>query len=264
MIIDKKSNLGNKANSFRDYINLFKNNIVLISIITTLFLIATTIYAVIAPNVYTSTVSLKLTAPKGSILSGKIGDFQDLGGLSNDRYIATEIQTIYNSSIRYEVARAIIDTFKANKNKDDFSLIFDKGYFQSTNNSLKSTNEIAANLFDNVRIAQMNNLDFIDIAAESRSPFEAALIANIFATKYREYNLYENRKQITVIKEFLGELLKEKRQQLYGVEDAIKEYQLKKGGVQLDRQAQLLISTLADFESKRIMLKSRCQFQRKN
>ena len=50
----------------------------------------------------------------------------------------------------------------------------------------------------------MNDLDFIEITAKSQSPHEAALIANTFAKKYQEFNLLENRKQITVVKEFLG------------------------------------------------------------
>ena len=255
MINENNNNLGIRANTFRDYINLFKNNVRLIALITILILTGTTIYAIISPNIYTSTVSLKISAPKGNILSSKLGDFQNFGSQGSDRYIANEIQTIYNSSIMYEVAEAVIDSFKIKKNKDDFSLIFDKGYFQSKRTSLKSADEIAGDLYKTVQIAQMNDLDFIDITVESQSPFEAALIANTFAKKYQEFNLYENRKQITVIKEFLGELLKEKRQQLYGVEDAIKEYQLSKGGVQLDRQAQLLITKLADFESQKNVTK---------
>ena len=51
-----------------------------------------------------------------------------------------------------------------------------------------------------VTIEQKGNLDFIDIKSESESPFEAALIANTFAKKYQEFNLLENRRQITVIK----------------------------------------------------------------
>jgi len=254
-MLTDNSNSTIRGNTLRDYINLFKNNVRLIALITILILTGTTIYAIISPNIYTSTVSLKISAPKGNILSSKLGDFQNFGSQGSDRYIANEIQTIYNSSIMYEVAEAVIDSFKIKKNKDDFSLIFDKGYFQSKRTSLKSADEIAGDLYETVQIAQMNDLDFIDITVESQSPFEAALIANTFAKKYQEFNLYENRKQITVIKEFLGELLKEKRQQLYGVEDAIKEYQLSKGGVQLDRQAQLLISKLADFESQKNVTK---------
>ena len=240
-----------RENSLTDYINLFKNNIILIIIIASVILVVTTIYALITPNVYTSTVSLKVSAPQGNVLSGKIGDLQDLSGLSNDRYIANEIETIDNSTILNEVAEALIDSFKVKKDKDNFSLIFDKNYFQSKGEQLKGINEIAGDLRKSVKIHQKEELDFIDITSESESPKEAALIANTLAKKYLEFNLGENRKQVTVIREFLGDQLKEKQQELYNAEDAVKSYQLKKGGVQLDQQATLLVSRLADFEAQK-------------
>ena len=240
-----------RENSLTDYINLFKNNIILIITIASVILVVTTIYALITPNVYTSTVSLKVSAPQGNVLSGKIGELQDLSGLSNDRYIANEIETIDNSTILNEVAEALIDSFKVKKDKDDFSLIFDKNYFQSKGEQLKDINEIAGDLRKSVKIDQKEELDFIDITSESESPKEAALIANTLAKKYLEFNLGENRKQVTVIREFLGDQLKEKQQELYNAEDAVKSYQLKKGGVQLDQQAKLLVTTLADFEARK-------------
>ena len=249
----KKTNNGSniRENSLTDYINLFKNNIILIITIATIILAITTIYALVTPNIYSSTVPLKVSAPKGNVLSGKIGDLQDLSGLSNDRYIANEIETINNSTILNEVAAALIDSFQSQKDKDDFSLIFNKNYFKSNGEELKGINEIARDLRKNVKIQQKEELDFIDITSESESPREAALIANTLAKKYLEFNLGENRKQVTVIREFLGEQLKEKQHELYDAEDAIKSYQLKKGGVQLDQQATLLVARLADFEAQK-------------
>jgi tyrosine-protein kinase Etk/Wzc len=248
---NEKMNIGSRQNTFRDYIDLVRNNLRVIIIISTIIFISTTIYAIIAPNIYTSTVSLKISAPKANILSSKMGELQDFSGLGSDRYIANEIETIYNSTILGEVAKALVDSFNTSKNRNDFSLIFDSGIFQSRGNSLKRVNAIANDLRRTVTIQQKGNLDFIDIKSESESPAEAALIANTFAKKYQEFNLLENRRQVTVVKEFLSNLLTEKKKQLFEVEDAIKEYQLRKGGVQLDRQAQLLVSKLADFESQK-------------
>ena len=252
---DDKGTPSPKASTFRDYFDLVRNNLRLILIILSVVFVATTIYAVIAPNIYTSTVSLKISPPKANILSSKMGDLQDFGSLGSDRYIANEIETIYNSTIIGEVAEAIVDSFNVSKNYDDFNLIFDKSIFQSKGTSIKRVNRIASELRRAVNIQQKGNLDFIEIISESQSPEEAALIANTFAKKYQEFNLFENRRQVTVVKEFLTGLLKEKREQLFYVEDAIKEYQLNKGGVQLDRQAQLLISKLADFESQKNVTK---------
>ena len=244
-------NINNRDNSLTDYINLFKTNIRAIIIIAAVILIGTTIYAIITPNIYTSTVSLKISAPQGNVLSNSMGALQDFAGQGNDRYIANEIETINNSAIMIEVARALIDTFKVSQDKDDFNLIFNKNYFQSKGNQLKSVKEIVIDLLKNVKIQQKDELDFIDITSESESPKEAALISNTLAKKYLEFNLRENRKQVTIIKEFLGDQLKEKQNELYNAEDAVKAYQLKKGGVQLDQQAQILVSRLADFEAQK-------------
>lgn len=245
------SNTTPRVNTFRDYINLFKANLIPIAVITAVILIGTTIYAIISPNIYTASVTLKITPPSGNILNRGYGNLSNIGGQANDRFIANEIQTIYNSTIIQNVAEAILDTFNVKKNKDDFSLIFDNDLFHSKGTSVRSVDEIAGEIYSNVKIVQLNDLDFIEITTKSQSPQEAALLANTFAKKYQEFNLFENRKQITVIKEFLGEQLKQKQQELYAAEDAIKEYQLKKGGVQLNAQAQLLIAKMADFESQK-------------
>lgn len=240
-----------KVNTFRDYLNLIKANLVPIAIITGVILIGTTIYAIISPNIYTASVTLKITPPSGNILNRGYGNIPGFGAQANDRFIANEIQTIYNSTIIENVAQAIIDTFNVKKNKDDFSLIFDSDLFHTKGSTIRPVGQVASDILRNVKITQLNDLDFIEIVTKSQSSQEAALIANTFAKKYQEFNLLENRKQITVIKEFLGEQLKQKQQDLYAAEDAIKEYQLKKGGVRLDAQAQLLISKMAEFESQR-------------
>lgn len=249
------SNTTPRINTFRDYINLFKSNMMPIALITGVILIATTIYAIISPNIYTSSVTLKITPPSGNILNRGYGNVPGFGTQANDRFIANEIQTIYNSTIIENVAQAIIDTFNVKKNKDDFSLIFDSDLFHTKGSTIRPVGQVASDIFKNVKITQLNDLDFIEIVTKSQSPQEAALIANTFAKKYQEFNLLENRKQITVIKEFLEEQLKQKQQDLYAAEDAIKEYQLKKGGVRLDAQAQLLISKMAEFESQRNVAK---------
>ena len=88
-----------RSSSFRDYVDIVRNNLRTVIIISAIIFISTTIYAIITPNIYTSTVSLKISAPKGNILSSKMGEMQDFGGLGSDRYIANEIETIYNSTI---------------------------------------------------------------------------------------------------------------------------------------------------------------------
>lgn len=249
------SNTDIRANTLRDYINLFKANVVLIIIISIIFLLGSTIYAIIAPDIYTAKTTLKITAPKGNILNTGFGDISGFGSQGGDRFIANEIETINNSKIPEQVAKSLIDTFKVSKNKDDFSMVYDKDYFDDGSSGLMPLGDIIGEVAGSVTITQKNGLDFIEISAESESPYEAALIANSFAKAYRDFNLAENRKQIGTIKEFLGEQLVLKKEELNNAEDMVKAYQLQKGGVELDRQAQLLVAKLAEFESQKNMAK---------
>ena len=115
---------------------------------------------------------------------------------------------------------------------------------------MKSDNSIAGLLKDVVSIQQVPKLDFIEIDVESPSPFEAALIANAYADVYREFNLLDNRKQVTRVKEFLEQRKDEKYAELKNSENEYKIYQLRGGAIELDAQAQSLIETMTELESR--------------
>ena len=51
----------NKNSTVRDYITIFKTNLLLIITITLSILVVSTVYAFIAPNVYKASVLLKVT-----------------------------------------------------------------------------------------------------------------------------------------------------------------------------------------------------------
>ena len=117
--------------------------------------------------------------------------------------------------------------------------------------TLKSIDGIVSAIDKNIEVTQKNNLDFIAISAESESPNEAALIANTFAKTYKNFNLKENRKQVSNVKKFLEEQRVEKLKELNEVEDELKAYQLKSGVIELDKTAQSLVDKLSQFESEK-------------
>ena len=239
-----------KNSTVRDYITIFKTNLKLIIIITISILAVSTLYAFVAPNVYRSSVLLKITQPQGNILESPLAGLQELNG-GTDRFIANEIETINNSQIGEQVARQLIDTFKVSEDKGKFDLILDKDYLEKKKPTVKSIDDIVAAIDNNIEVTQKNNLDFIIISAESESPNEAALIANTFAKTYKNFNLKENRKQISNVKKFLEDQRVEKLKELNEVEDELKAYQLKSGVIELDKTAQSLVDKLAEFESQK-------------
>lgn len=232
-------------------------------VISLVILSASIIYALVAKDIYRSATTLKISKTQGNILADPLaGEF---GRSSNDFFIANEIETISNITIREQVAQVVIDSFKTLSNTDDFDLIVmdDGDLFNDNSKSVKPYRSIAGMLTKSVEITQKNALDFMEIAVESTSPEEAALIANCYANVYKEFNLLESRKQLTQIKDFLTVQKEEKYNELMVAEDNIKLYQLQSGGVELDKQASAMIETLSKFESEKNGVKIEMSIERR-
>ncbi len=235
-------------NTFKDYILLIRNNLTPVIIIILISFAIALIYAVTAKNIYKSQTELKVSKPGGNILqSPLVPEFSDFG---SDRFIANEIEILKSYNLRERVAKALVDSFNNSKNKKDFSLIF-KQQFSGSTNELLTVPKIASSLKNTVSIEQKRGLDIVDISAESRSPTEAALIANIYAKQYRYFNLEINRNQLTFVKNFLDKQRKEKRQELNDAEEILRSYQERGGIIALDQQAQTLIQQLSQFEAQK-------------
>ncbi len=234
--------------SLKDYINLLRNNLVPVIIIAVTALAVSIIYAISAKNIYQSTTSLKISKPQGSLLSSAI--MPDLGSFTDDRFISTEIEVMKSYSIRYNVTEALIDSFKVVNVPDRFYIIFNHSLGKNKF-SLLSTREIAQSLIDLVKIEQKRGIDIVDISVESPSPSEAAIIANIYANEYREFNLEINRDQLTVVRKFLSQQVIGKQAELQNTENLLSTFQAKNGIIALDAQSQALITQLANFEAQR-------------
>ncbi len=237
-----------ESNSLKDYIKLIRTNIVPVVIITIVSLIVSIIYAVNAKNIYKATTSLKVSMPQGNILEAPLmPEFQDFG---SDRFIANEIEILKSHNLRARVARALIDSFNTGSNKDSFYLVQSHD-FSDKKQKLLSVAQVARVLDSDVTIEQKRGLDIIDISAESPSPYESALIANIYAKEYKNLNLEMNRNQLTMVKTFLNQQTEEKQTELNAAEENLRNFQEKGGIIALDEQATSLINQLSDFEAQK-------------
>ena len=165
---------------------------------------------------------LKISEPQGSILDASFLPEFGVGGSQADRFIANEIETIKNITITEQVATEIMDSFIVSNNNEMFSLIVDKDYFDEGRNGLKEYDDIIKVLEKKVSIEQKRGLDFIEISVESPSPYEASLIANTYAKVYKDFNLLDNRKQVSRVKDFLFGQRTEKLNELIDSEDNLK------------------------------------------
>ncbi|MCP5061878.1 MAG: polysaccharide biosynthesis tyrosine autokinase [Ignavibacteriae bacterium] len=240
-----------ESHSLMDYVNIIRHHQLAVMLISLAVLTLAIIYAVTSTDIYKASTTLKISEPQGSILDASSFLPEFAGGGKADRFIANEIETIKNITLREQVATVMIDSFTLGKNKDIYSLILSKDYFESKNQGkLKSYEDILGLLEKKVSIEQKRGLDFIEVSVESPSPKEAALIANTYASVYREFNLLDNRKQVSKVKEFLARQKDEKLNQLVSAEDDLKNYQLKGGVVELNEQAKSLIETITDLQAK--------------
>jgi polysaccharide biosynthesis transport protein len=238
-----------ETHSLKDYINIIRQHQISVMVISLIILIAAIIYAATATDIYKASTILKISEPQGSILDASfLPEFG--GGSKADRFIANEIETIKNITITEQVATVIMDSFIALNNNEMFALIVDNEYFDDTQKGLKNYDNILKILETKVSIEQKRGLDFIEVSVESPSPYEASLIANSYAKVYREFNLLDNRKQVSRVKEFLFSQRTEKLDELIDSEDNLKNYRLEEGVIELGEQAKSLIETITDLESK--------------
>ncbi len=235
-----------------NYLNLIKSNLGLVLTISLIIFSITLIYAISASDIYQTTTILKISEPQGqNILDNPLKSA--FGSSSTDRYIANQIEVMTNRTIREEVARVVIDSFKQIGQSDNFDIILNQktNLFNDDVPSVRSTKSLASVFKSNVEIIQKDALDFIQIIVESGSPTEAALIANSYAKIYKDFNLADSRKQVTKMKEFLASQRDDKLNELIIAEDNLKVYQVQGGGVELGTQALNLIQTTSQFEAEK-------------
>ncbi|MEI7811264.1 MAG: polysaccharide biosynthesis tyrosine autokinase [Ignavibacteria bacterium] len=238
-----------ETNSLKDYINLIRNNLVPILIISFTGLIVSIAYAINAPDIYKSSTVLKVSKPGGSILNSPLmPEIQDFG---SDRFVANEIEILKSLTVREKVAKALIEDYNKANNKNLFSIITNKeSSFEAKSSSpVKSVTSIASMLFKTMVIEQKRGLDIVEISVESPSAYEAALIANEYAASYKNKNLEISRQQLTTVKAFLEGQREEKLIELHTTEENLKNYQEFSGIVSLDDQAKALIDKLSKFDA---------------
>lgn len=239
-----------ESTTLKDYIRLIRANLIPVLLITIAGLVVAIIYAVNAIDIYKSTATLKISRPQGGsvLTSPLLPEFQEWG---NDRFIANEIEIMRSYTARQLVAVTLIDSFYRDTDKTKYFILLDqKANTDVPGDNIKSA-EGLANALSDVAIDQKRGLDIIEITAMSPSPFEALLIANVYAQQYKNLNLDQNRNQLTLVTNFLDEQRKSKYDELNAAEETLRDFQEKGGLIALDERASTLISVLAQFESQK-------------
>src|ERR1035437_10222960 len=234
--------------SFKDYILLFRTNLMLFIIISSIIFIISLAYALFAQSIYKSTVTLRINAQQKTVLNSE--SLPAVNIMIIDRFIANEIDVLENFDTREKVAKALIDTFENAKDKYIFSLLSLK-YNENGIIEHKSLNDISELLIKVVKTEQKSGMDLIEISVLSPSPKETALIANTYADQYIKLNLEENRNQLNSVRKFLEKQSQEKLAELNDAENELANFKEKGGIVALDAQSSELITQLSQLDAQR-------------
>jgi tyrosine-protein kinase Etk/Wzc len=245
---DLKKYLPGYAKSTKDYILLIRTNLKPFIIIFSIIFIVSLAYALFAPGIYRSTVTLKITGQQKTVLKSE--SLPEVNSMNNDRFIANEIDVIENYDTRERVAKALIDSFENAKNKNIFNLLSIKENKKGINRH-KTLIDISELLKTEVKPEQKVGMDVVEISAESPSPVEAALIANTYADQYKKLNLEENRDQLNSVRMFLEKQSQEKLAELNNAENDLANFKEKGGIVALDAQSSVLITQLSQLDAQR-------------
>lgn len=248
--MDKKPKINSNSGSLIYYLKLVRNNLILLISFIAICISASVYYALTTEDIYKTSTTLKINAQKGNVLENPL--MPGVKDLISDRFIANEIETMKNVTLRKQVARVLIDSIVSGNNLNDFSLLLNKNNKKENENLQLLSERAISNILGNiVTIKQKDDLDFIEIIVNSPSARESALIANTYAETYKRFNLLDNRQQLTTIKNFLKLKRDEKYDLLLGSEDRVKSYKLKGSAVKLDEQAKTLIDKITEFESQK-------------
>jgi capsular exopolysaccharide synthesis family protein len=111
--------------------------------------------------------------------------------------------------------------------------------------------EVSGAISEAIDFDPVRESDVITIAAKSKDPQEAALIANTFAESYRDRNVYMSRSKTRSFREFLDAQAASKKKELGDIENNLQAYMERQGIVSLDDEAKTTIDKLSQLEAQR-------------
>src|ERR1035437_7697963 len=163
---DLKNYSFGSTKSIKDYILLIRTNLKPFIIITLIIFIVSLSYAIYAPSIYRSTVTLKIIVQQQTVLKSE--SLPEVNSMNSDRFIANEIEVIENFDTRERVAKALIDTIENAKNKNIFNLLSLKENEKGINGH-KTLIDISGLLMTKVKTEQKSGMDIVEISVESPS-----------------------------------------------------------------------------------------------
>ena len=101
MDIKRQNLLEYETRSIKDYINIVRTHLMKVVLIVLVIVSLSVGYAITAKDIFQATTILKITPPEGNILEAPLMGDLGLGDRAADRFLANEIETMQNITIRF-------------------------------------------------------------------------------------------------------------------------------------------------------------------
>jgi len=193
------------------------------------------------PFIYEATAQLLVstTRPPGGIV------FVGLAG-QEDRTLRNELMQMSSHETMQEVAAALL-------RREPLPITH---FAQEEKRPVRpatwrdSVEAVAARLRSVLTLTPIRDADIVEIRVRTTDPHEAAVIANTFAEVYLQVNERNNRANARRVREFLQQQYEWTRDTLSKAERALQEFMSRSGAVELDVQANALVTRLSELDGK--------------
>ena len=235
------------TNNLKEYLGIIRSNLLPIFLIFVASVVITIVYVVNTVDIYKTVTTLKIAKPQGSILTASL--MPEAESFTSDRYISNEIEILKSYSVREQVSMILLDSLDNVQDKSKYFYLTNRG--QAGEEKKFSPKALADVLLSIVSINQKRGLDIIELEVQSPSNVEAVLIADVYANTYQRINLDFSRRELTTIREFLGQEKEKKFRELANSEASIQDYQQKGGIMFLDDQAKKVVDELSTYQAEK-------------
>ena len=236
---------------------ILKNHFKKILYTFTLIFIISLFYTFSSKPIYRSTSVIMVDKEQNSM------SFLDMNLSSERNFIDNEMEILTSRTTSEMVIKKLINSEYKHSlyclgTKHEKSVIRD--FFNNENNNIaKKSNFLIDDKFisskskvlkKSITITSNRNTDAITISVESKSPTEAALIANTLVEVYIDSDLDWTVSEMTHLKSFLVKQIQDKEIELQNIEDQLKSFQEKEKVFSLDENSNLILKNLTSFESE--------------
>ena len=227
------ADLDRRSAALHDYVRVFYRGRWIIALAFLATVIAAVIFSFAVHPVYEAKTTLMLEKDKGMQRS--------LLGISGYIERETEINNQVEILKSRTLAEEIVDRLAKEPQRERFDLL------RAMDSGIRDEDLVEA-LRNNLTIVPLRETDIIEIKYRSGTPWEAAFIANAYADQYYQRDLEFSRGEITEVRQFLKEQLKNIQEALQQSEEELRQFKEQEKVVALSEETQALVKQLAEFE----------------